>query len=64
MSDTTASVQVKSDNSLVDGHFAMPKIEVPGNLRELAGEAMAQMRGNYERIDTAANEMLSALVSV
>jgi phasin len=63
MDDTTASVQVKSENSFVAGHFAMPKIEFPANLRELAEEAMAQTRGNYERIDTAANEMLSALAS-
>ena len=63
MSDTTARVQVKSENSFVAGHFAMPNIEFPANLRELAKGAMAQTRGNYERIDTAVNEMLSALAS-
>ena len=63
MSDTTESVQVKSENSFVAGHFVIPKIEFPANLRELAERAMAQTRGNYERIDTAANEMLSALAS-
>ena len=59
MSDTTESVQVKSENSFVAGHFVIPKIEFPANLRELAERAMAQTRGNYERIDTAANEMLA-----
>ena len=63
MSDTTASVRVKSDNSSAAGHFAMPKIEFPENLREFAEQAMAQTRGNYERIETAANEMLSTLAS-
>ena len=41
----------------------MPKIEFPGNLRELTKEAMAQTRGNFEQIETAANEMMSLLVS-
>src|SRR5271169_1710480 len=43
--------------------FEMPKIEFPANLRELAEEAMAQTRGNHERIETAANEMMSVLAS-
>ncbi len=63
MSDTTASVRVKSENSFAAGHFAMPKIEFPENLREFAEEAMAHTRGNYERIEAAANEMLSVLAS-
>jgi hypothetical protein len=63
MSDRTASVRVKSENSFVAGHLPMPKIEFPENFRELAEEAMAQTRGNYERIETAANEMLSVLAS-
>jgi phasin len=63
MSDRTASVRVKSENSFVAGHLPMPKIEFPENLREFAEEAMAQTRGNYERIETAANEMLSVLAS-
>jgi hypothetical protein len=57
MSDTTASVRVKSENSPAAGHFAMPKIEFPENLREFAEEAMAQTRGNYERIEAAANDL-------
>ena len=63
MSDTTASVRVKSENSFAAGHLPMPKIEFPENLREFAEEAMAQTRGNYERIETVANEMLSVLAS-
>jgi hypothetical protein len=43
--------------------FEMPKIELAGNLRELTREAMAQTSGNYEQIETAANEMMSLLVS-
>ena len=43
--------------------FEMPKIEFPGNLRELAKEVMAQTRGNYEQIETAANETMRVLVS-
>ena len=63
MSDRTASVRVESENSFVTVKVPMPKIEFPENLRELAEEAMAQTRGNYERIETAANEMLSVLAS-
>jgi phasin len=63
MSDTTESVRVKSDNSFAADHLPMPKIEFPANLRELAEEAMAQTRGNYERFETLSNEMLSALAS-
>jgi phasin len=63
MSDTTESVRVKSENSFAAGHLPMPKIEFLANLREFAEEAMAQTRGNYERIETVANEMLSALAS-
>ena len=43
--------------------FGMIKIEVPANLRELAKEVMAQTRGTYEQIETAADEMMSVLVS-
>jgi hypothetical protein len=43
--------------------FEMPKIELPANLRELAKEVMAQTRGNYEQIETAANETMRVLVS-
>jgi hypothetical protein len=72
MRDTAANVGMKSENSRAAfaaatkssaGHFAMPKIEFPANLRELGEEAVAQTRGNYERIETAANEMLSVLAS-
>jgi hypothetical protein len=72
MRDTTANVGIKSENSTAASaaatkssgrQFEMPKIEFPANLRELAEEAMAQTRGNYERIETAANEMMSVLAS-
>jgi phasin len=74
MGDTTANVGMTptSKNSMAasavatktSGHqFEMPKIEFPGNLRELTKEVMAQTRGNYEQIETAANEMMSVLVS-
>jgi phasin len=74
MRDTTANVGMTptSKNSMAASavatntsgrQFEMPKIEFPGNLRELAKEAMAQTRGNYEQIETAANEMMSVLVS-
>jgi phasin len=63
MSDTTESVLLKSENSFAAGHLPMPKIEFPANLREFAEEAMAQTRGNYERFETVANEMVSALAS-
>ena len=72
MRDTTANVGMKSENSTAASaaatkssgrQFEMPKIEFPANLRELAEEAMAQTRGNYERIETAANEMMSVLAS-
>jgi phasin len=43
--------------------FEMSKIDFPENLRELAKEVIAQTRGNYEQIETAANEMMSVLVS-
>jgi hypothetical protein len=46
------------------GHqFEMPKIEFPPNLGKLAKEVMAHTRGNYEQIETAANAMMSVLVS-
>src|SRR5271168_2411413 len=72
MRDTTANVGIKSENSTAASaaatkssgrQFEMPKIEFPANLRELAEEAMAQTSGNYERIETAANEMMSVLAS-
>ena len=72
MRDTTANVGMKSEKPTAASaaatkssgrQFEMPKIEFPANLRELAEEAMAQTRGNYERIETAANEMMSVLAS-
>ena len=74
MRDTTANVGMTptSKNSMAASavatktsgrQFEMPKIEFPGNLRELTKEVMAQTRGNYEQIETAANEMMSQLVS-
>ena len=38
-------------------------IELPANVRELAKEAVAQTRENYEQIETVANELVSMLVS-
>jgi phasin len=43
--------------------FEMLKIEFSANLRELAKEVIAQTRGNYEQIETAANETMRVLVS-
>ena len=74
MRDTTAKVGMTptSKNSMAASaattktsgrQFKMPKIELPANLRELAKEVMAQTRGNYEQIETAANAMMSVLVS-
>ena len=74
MRDTTANVGMTpmSKNSMAasaattktsGGQFEMPKIELPTNLRELAKEVMAQTRENYEQIETAANEMMTVLVS-
>ena len=68
MRDTTANVGMKSENSTAatkssGPQFDIPKIEFPTNLRELAKDAMAQTKGNYERIETAANEMISVLAS-
>ena len=74
MRDTTANVGMTptSKNSMAasaattktsGGQFEMPKIELPANLRELAKEVMAQTRGNYEQIETAANETMRVLVS-
>ena len=74
MRDTIANVGMTptSKNSMATSaaatktsgrQFEMPKIELPANLRELAKEVMAQTRGNYEQIETAANEMMTVLVS-
>ena len=74
MRDTTANVGMTptSKNSMAASaaatkmsgrQFEMPKIELPANLRELAKEVMAQTRGNYEQIETAANETMRVLVS-
>jgi phasin len=72
MRETTANVGMKSENSTATStaatkssgrQFEMQKIEFPANLREFAEEALAQTRGNYERIETAANEVMSVLVS-
>jgi len=59
---------MKSENSTAatkssGPQFDIPKIEFPANLRELAKDAMAQTRGNYDRIEMAANEMIRVLVS-
>ena len=71
MRDTASSLGTKSESSTAasaaatessDRQFEMPKIELSVNLRELAEKAMAQTRGNYERIERAANEMMSVLV--
>ena len=73
MRDTTANVGMTptSKNSMAvsaaaaktrDHQFERPKIEFPVNLREFAKEVMARTRGNYEQIETAANEMMSVLV--
>jgi len=74
MRDTTANVGMTptSKNSMAASaaatktsgrQFEMPKIELPANLRELAKEVMAQTRGNYEQIETAANEAMRVLVT-
>jgi hypothetical protein len=42
--------------------FDMP-IEFPANMRELAREAVAKTRANYEQTEIAANELVSTLVS-
>ena len=42
--------------------FDMP-IEFPANMRELAREAVAQTRENYQQIEIAANESVSSFVS-
>jgi hypothetical protein len=42
--------------------FDMP-IEFPANMRELAQDAVAHTRENYEQIEIAANELVSTLVS-
>jgi phasin len=74
MRDTTANVGMTptSKNPMAASaaatktsgrQFEMPKIELPANLRELAKEVMAQTRGNYEQIETAANETMRVLVS-
>ena len=74
MRDTTANVGITptSKNSMAASaaaaktsgrQFEMSKIDFPENLRELAKEVIAQTRGNYEQIETTANEMMSVLVS-
>jgi phasin len=74
MRDTSANVGMTptSKNSMAASaeatktsgrQYEMPKIEFPVNLRELAKEVMAQTRGNYEQIETAANETMRVLVS-
>ena len=74
MRDTSANVGMTptSKNSMAASaaatktsgrQFEMPKIEFPVNLRELAKEVMAQTRGNYEQIETVANETMRVLVS-
>ena len=42
--------------------FDMP-IEFPANMRELAQQAVAQTKENYEQIESAANELVSSFVS-
>ena len=73
MRDTTANVGMTptSKNSIAasaaarktSGRQRMPRIELPTNLGQLAKEVMAQTRENYEQIETAANEMMTVLVS-
>ena len=72
MRDKTANVEMQSENSIATsgaaaklsaGQLEVPTIEFPTNLRELAEEAVVQTRENYERIETAANAMLSVLVN-
>jgi hypothetical protein len=43
--------------------FETLKIELPANFREFAKEVMALTRGNYEQIETAANEAMRVLVT-
>jgi hypothetical protein len=43
--------------------FETLKIELPANFRELAKEVMVLTRGNYEQIETAANEAMRVLVT-
>ena len=74
MRDTTANVGMTpmSKNSMAASaaatktsgrQFEMPKIELPANFGEFAKEVMAQTRGSYEQIETAANETMRVLVS-
>ena len=74
MRDTTANVGMTptSKNSMAASAeatknerppFRNAEDRVPWEFRELTKEAMAQTRGNYEQIETAANEMMSLLVS-
>jgi phasin len=74
MGDTTAKVGMTptSKSSMAASaaamrtsgrQFEMPKIELPANLRELVKEVMAQTRGNYQQIETAANQTMRVLVS-
>jgi hypothetical protein len=74
MGDTTAKVGMTptSKSSMAASaatmktsgrQFEMPKIELPANLRELVKEVLAQTRGNYQQIETAANQTMRVLVS-
>ena len=63
MRDMTTTSKNSIATKMSGRQFEMPKIELPANLRELANEVMAQTRGNYEQIETAANETMRVLVS-
>jgi phasin len=63
MRDMTTTSKNSMATKMSGRQFEMPKNELPANLRELANEVMAQTRGNYEQIETAAIETMQVLVS-
>ena len=63
MRDMTTTSKNSIATKMSGRQFEMLKIEFPANLRELANEVMAQTRGNYEQIETAANETMRVFVS-
>jgi phasin len=63
MPDMTTTSKNSIATKMSGRQFEMPKIELPANLREFANDVMAQTRGNYEQIETAANETMRVLVS-
>jgi phasin len=42
-------------------HFEMPKLEIPAAFRELAEKSVSQVKENYERMKTAAEEATDLL---